>query len=87
MGQRDPNLHRLVKELLLDDDVKDLVHEGALLDTGVLFQREVDVKDTGHHREAHEQDGYPFLDVTTLKKSSGGESSLNRQSPTLWLIT
>ena len=42
----DPNLHWLVKELLLDDDTKDLVHEGALLDTGVLFQREVDVKDT-----------------------------------------
>ena len=39
-----PNLHWLVEEeLLLNDVAKEHVHEGALLDIGVLVTREVDV--------------------------------------------
>ena len=38
-----PNLHWLVEELLLNDVAKEPVHVGALLETGVHVQREVDV--------------------------------------------
>ena len=52
--------------VMLEDDVKDFIHGGALLDTGILFHREVNFKDTVT-QEAHEQDGNLLLDVTTLK--------------------
>ena len=66
--------------LLLVDDVKEPVHRGAVHEIGSLFQREVNVKETGHHREAHTQDGNPLLNVTTLKILLG-ESLLLRDNP------